>query len=111
MNISLENKKIYKTEFEDRVRYSTRISKKDVNGEYQNAFVELKFKKGTEPEKNTFINGKGFLSFYIDKNEKPVFYIVVNEFDSVAKEKNEFADSSIKTEGNGIEITDEDLPF
>lgn len=111
MNISFEDKKVYRKDFENGVRFSTRIFKKDVNGNYQSTFIEVKFKKGTLLENETIISGNGFISFYFDKNNKPVFYIFVNEYmENILEPTTEY---QVKTNDlpDEMNITDDDLPF
>ena len=109
MNISFENKKVYRKDFDNGTRYSMQVSKKDMQGNYQNAFIELKFKKDVILENETFIDGKGWLSFYFDKNNKPVFYIFVNEYKILNNQNN----YQVKTNDipDEMKITDADLPF
>ena len=72
---------IYRKEFGDKVVYSTRISKKDKEGNYQNAFIPVQFKKDINVEDRSKIKIlNGWLDFYINKDNKPVFTIFISEF-------------------------------
>ena len=72
---------IYRKKFGDKVVYSTRISKKDKEGNYQNAFIPVNFKKDISVEdRSKIIIMNGSLDFYIDKENKPVFTIFISEF-------------------------------
>ena len=109
MNISFENKKVYRKDFDNGTRYSMQISKKDMQGNYQNTFIELKFKKDVVIDNETFIDGKGWLSFYFDKNNKPVYYAFINEYKILNNQNN----YQVKTNDipDEMKITDADLPF
>lgn len=97
---------IYVDERAGRKFYRARISRKNENGEYENAFIDVKMPKGTDLENKTKINIKdGFLSFYNytdkDGNAKLVWYIVVLDY-------------TVDEEVNVIEskkAEDYDLPF
>ena len=81
MNITSEKVKIYAKEFNGKMFYRARLSKKDKNGQYENGYIDVKLPKDTTIEDKTEINiTKGFLSFYKSKENKDVFYIVVQEF-------------------------------
>lgn len=72
---------IYRKEFGDKVIYSTRVIKKDKEGNYLGAFIPVKFKKDIKVEDRSKIKIlNGWLDFYIDKGNKPVFMIFINEF-------------------------------
>ena len=72
---------IYRKEFGDKICYSTRVIKKDKEGNYKGAFIPVNFKKDISVEdrsKITIMNG--WLDFYIDKENKPVFIIFISQF-------------------------------
>ena len=72
---------IYRKKFEDKICYSTRISKKDKEGNYQNAFIPVQFKKDINVEdRSKIMIMNGWLDFYINKENKPVFTIFISEF-------------------------------
>lgn len=72
---------IYRKEFEDKVVYSTRVIKKDKEGNYLGAFIPVKFKKDINVEDRSKIKIlNGWLDFYNDKANKPVFTIFISEF-------------------------------
>lgn len=72
---------IYRKEFGDKVVYSTRVIKKDKEGNYLGAFIPVKFKKDINVEDRSKIKIlNGWLDFYIDKSNKPVFTIFISEF-------------------------------
>ena len=61
--------------------YSTGISNKLMDGTYDNAYINVQFKKGIELENKTKINiTNGFLTFWKGQDGKPVLKIVVLEF-------------------------------
>lgn len=76
MNITGETL-IFRNEF----GYSTSISKKNQNGEYEKMYLSVQLPKGIELENKTKINiTKGFLSFYKNKQGLPQVKIVVMEY-------------------------------
>ena len=91
---------IYRKEFKDKVIYSTRISKKDKEGNYQNAFIPVQFKKDINVEDRSKIKIlNGWLDFYINKDNKPVFSIFISQFST--EEGDVFQDF-----GDSVELDD-----
>ena len=91
---------IYRKEFGDKVIYSTRISKKDKEGNYQNAFIPVQFKKDINVEDRSKIKIlNGWLDFYINKDNKPVFSIFISQFST--EEGDVFQDF-----GDSVELDD-----
>lgn len=118
MNIQTDKMQmIFRKDYEDRTVYTMGMSKKKPDGTYDNAYIPVNFKKGVELENQTNIYIKSaWLTFFKTKEGKPMFYIFINDFNTVQEQANEFKDASIKTETNGlkslnIEIKDTDLPF
>ena len=65
----------------DKGYYSTGISNKLMDGSYENAYLQVQFKKGTElNNKDRIIINNAFLSFYKNQEGKPVYKIVVTDF-------------------------------
>lgn len=83
--------------------YSTALSTKNTEGKYENMYIAVNLKKGTELENKTLIDVKnGFLSFYKDKNGLAHMKLVIIEFDT----------NSNETRNNTEEdYNDSDLPF
>ena len=76
MNISGEIM-IFKNEY----GYSTSISRKNQDGEYEKMYLSVQLPKGVELENKTKINiTKGFLSFYTNKQGLSQVKIVVMEY-------------------------------
>ena len=72
----------------DKGFYSTGLSNKLMDGSYENAYIPVQFKKGIELESKTKIEIKdGFISFYRNQEGKPVFKIVVLEFEQYGDAK------------------------
>lgn len=91
---------IYRKEFGDKVLYSTRVIKKDKEGNYSGAFIPVKFKKNISVEdRNKIKIMNGWLDFYIDKENKPVFTIFISEFST--EEGDVFQDF-----GDSVELDD-----
>ena len=66
MNIEKGTRKtIYRKDFENRTAYTTKISKKNMDGNYENGYIMVQFTNNAELENKTTINiKKGWLSFY-----------------------------------------------
>lgn len=83
--------KIWVYEGEYGVQYSTTISKKDKNGEYENCFIKVQFSNAVDTDKLT--NGCDFkvtdswLSFYTKKTGEQVMYLFVNKGDIITDGK------------------------
>ena len=117
---------IFVKEHDGRKYYKVGVSKKLVNGEYENGYIDIQFRQGVEFENKTKIYLKNaFLTFYKSKDKATIPYIFVMEFErledtikhsketDVAKQetKDDFADFGREVAMNEIEITDSDLPF
>ena len=69
---------IYKNDY----GYSTNISRKNQNGEYENMYISVQLPKGIEFENKTKINIiKGFMTYYTTKDGLPKIKIVVMEYE------------------------------
>ena len=97
---------IFRKDTDDRTFYSATISKKKADGEYENAYIRVEFKKGTDLPNKTLIDIKnGWLTFYI-KDKIPQWYVFVNEYEIVDKPE-------VKpTEIEGFaSLSDDQIPF
>lgn len=75
---------IFRNEFDSGISYSTTISHKNIDGEYENAFINVRFKKNVDVEnKQQIIVKNAWLDFYQSKDGKNVFYLFINDFDKV----------------------------
>lgn len=99
--------KVFKKMFDDRASYSTSIGKKKQDDTWDNAYINLQFKKGVDIADGTKIDiQKGWLTFYINKDKKPVWQIFVSEFESEKGSlPNGFEDVT------SIDEDDEEIPF
>lgn len=62
--------------------YFTRLSRKNKNDEWDNAFVYLNFKQGVVIPTKTKINIlESWLTFYKNKEDKTVLYIFVSDYE------------------------------
>ena len=92
----------------DKGFYSTSISKKMMDGTYQNTYIPVQFKKGTELENKTTINiTKGFLSF--DKytpngatKEATSWKIIVTEFSLAGASKTDVKCTEFETTSDDL---------
>lgn len=79
IRIAGDNVMIFKNE---KGGYSTGISNKLLDGTYQNAYIQVQFKKGIELENKTRINIKdGFLSFFKTQEGNVVYKIIILDFE------------------------------
>ena len=74
---------IFRKEFDDRTVYSMGISKKDINGNYVNGYIQVKLPKGVTLDNKTRIYIKeAWLSFSLVEGRTKL-YIFVNDFETV----------------------------
>jgi len=85
MRINGENVMIFKNE---NGRYTTSISNKKEDGSYENAYLQVQFRKGVELENKTKINIKdAFLTFFRTQEGNAVYKIVVLDFEQEGEAK------------------------
>ena len=95
MNITSNNTMIFVKEDENgKIHYRAGLSSKNVKGEYESAYIDVRMPKDTEIENKTQINiTKGFLSFYNykskDEKQHTIWYIVVQEYTTEEQLKNQ----------------------
>ena len=76
---------IFRKDYEGRQLYSTTIGKKKQDGTYENGYIDVQFKKGVNLADKTKIEViNGWLTFYLNKDKKPVWQIFVNEFEQLS---------------------------
>lgn len=64
--------------------YFTRLSRKNLSEDWENAFVYVNFKKGITIPNKTKINVlDSWLTFYKSKENKTVLFVFVNDFEIV----------------------------
>ena len=85
MNITSNNIMIFKKEDNGKVHYRAGLSTKNVKGEYESGYIDVRMPKDTQLENKTKINiNKGFLSFYNytgkDDKQHTIWYVVVQEY-------------------------------
>lgn len=90
LNLNKEGKPqkliIFKIEKEGRNYYSTSISHKNFDGEYEYSSIPVKFRKNVDVEDKQFIFIKeAWLDFY-KYNEKEQVFIFINDFDKVKED-------------------------
>lgn len=117
MKIIDDNKKrIFKRVNEYGTFYSMGISKKNVDGNYINGFVPVKFKKNVSLEDKTDILLKdAWLDFYKSKNNETILQVFINDFDIVSIDSNVVANKEMESQevfsADELVLTDDDLPF
>lgn len=104
---------IFKNKKDDKTFYRLGLSKKDLNGNYINGYIDCRFRKDATIDDNKKMYIKdAWLDFWVkDKITHP--YIFINKFEYVAdiiedakKEPDAFEEFA-----NEVELKDEDLPF
>lgn len=109
---------IFKRENNYGTFYSVGLSKKNMEGNYVNGYMDCKFKKEVVLDNKTKINMKNaWLDFYV-KDKKTIPYIFISDFDLVDTKQEQPKEEQFdpyKTFGTSItgEQLDEDmeLPF
>lgn len=77
MRFQEQNIKVYSNEY----GFITRLTKKNKNDEWEGTYLPVHFRKDVVVENDTLITIKdAWLSYYINKEEKRVLYIFVNDF-------------------------------
>ena len=108
MNV-LGDVRIFKKELNGKELYSTTISSKNQNGEWDKIYLSVQLPRNTTLENGTDINIiKGFLSFYKTNEGLPKIKIVIQEFQT--KEEIEEREAIINEEFYQDNQT-QDLPF
>ena len=86
--------------------YSTSISKKNQNGDYERMYLAVQLPKGDTLENKTQIDIlDGFLSFYTTKDGLPKPKLVIMKYKTKEEQDKEIANCDI------FSVTPEDLPF
>jgi hypothetical protein len=101
---------IFAKEHNGRTLYSTSISKK--NGEsFDNAYIDVSFRKGMKLANKTKIDVKnGWLTFWLDREQKPHWQIFINEFECESQDVPRTKPPEIP-EGFAALEDDDDIPF
>lgn len=99
---------IYAKEYNGKALYSTKISQKNINGEWESMFINVQFPKNTNILDKTKIEvTKGFEGFYKDKNGLPHIKYIIQEYTT--------EDEQIEREGimneQDYDINNDVLPF
>lgn len=82
--------------FKSEKGYSTSISNKNQNGEWESMYLSVTMPKGTEIENKTKINiTDGFLSFWKDKNGLAHPKLVVMKYEKGDVKVNNYEDNSL----------------
>ena len=115
---------IFRKEKDGKVFYSIGLSLKDANGNYQNGYMKVSFKKDVNvADRTKIIIKNGFVSFYKTKNGDTVNYLFITDYEipeelkatNTTETKNVIEESNepdpYEEMGKQIEITDSDLPF
>lgn len=106
--------KIIKKEYNERIKYSTRISQKNKEGNYESMFIDMSFVgNASNPDindKDIIIVTKAFLGFYTEKNGLAKPKIVVQDFEKDEETTYEDEERRGIMEADNIN-PDEQLPF
>lgn len=75
---------IYLKEYGERKYYKVRLSKKKQDGNFENGYIDIQFKKDVEiNNKDQIYLKNAFLTFYKSKEDKTIPYIMVLEYELV----------------------------
>ncbi|MCE5227914.1 MAG: hypothetical protein LLG05_18900 [Porphyromonadaceae bacterium] len=97
---------IFRKEFSDRTSYQTTLSHKK-NGEWENGFIGIQFKKGVDiPNKTKITITHGWIDFYPKKDGSTEKYIFCNEFET---ERQDIPDGFYEDKQSGFAALDESL--
>ena len=101
--------RIFKKELNGKELYSTSISSKNQNGDWDKMYLSVQLPRNVVLENGTDINiTKGFLSFYKTNEGLPKIKIVIQEFQT--KEEMEEREA-IQEADNYLQNFDDSLPF
>ena len=109
MNITSSNTMIFAREFNGKTYYRAGIINKKQDGEYDRAYIDVRFPKDTKIQDKTKIAiNKGFLTFSKGEDDKTYFRVVILEYKEIGtiKEEPKEEDPYAKF---GSQITVEDL--
>lgn len=108
MNI-LGKVKLFKKEINGKELYSTSISNKNIEGQWDKMYISVQLPKDVVIENGTDINiTKGFLSFYKNKDGLALPKVIVQEFQT----KDEIEErNAIEQEEFYQDNQNQDLPF
>ena len=86
MNIQSEKPyMIFVKEYNSKKYYKVGLSKKLQDGNYENGYIDVQFKKGIDLENKTQIYFKNaFLTFYKTKDSKTIPYIMILDYELVS---------------------------
>ena len=89
--------------------YSLGLSKKNLDGNYINGYMDCRFKKDVTLDNQTRIKIKNaWLDFYV-KDKRTITYIFISDFEVV--DKQETTNDPYAEFGNSIKAEELDLPF
>lgn len=124
MNINYEYPvMIFRKDNQFGTNYSVGLSKKKQDGDYENGYMPIRFKKGVELDNQAKIfMKKAFLTFYIGGNPKRTIpYIMCTEYEEAKfnrveekteqKTSKEASNDPYEEFGKEISIDENDLPF
>jgi hypothetical protein len=98
--------KVFRKDYEGRALYSTSIGKKKQDGTWENAYINLQFKKGVDIADGTMIDiQNGWLTFYMNKEGKAVWQLFISEFEG------EIPDGFEQVEDYAALDDSDDIPF
>ena len=108
MNLEEKEITIYRYNGQYGTSYSIKIAKKNIKGEFETAFMPVKFKKGVEiANKTKIIIKNGWITFnLVDK--KPNWYVFINEFDEVDYKVDHYQEFAEETKSDEFYM---ELPF
>ena len=92
--------------------YSTAISNKNKDGEYEKMYISVQLPRQAELENKTIINiTNGFLSFYKSKDGLPKLKIVIMDYEVDEEQKYIQEEREAIQNENSYNLSDDELPF
>lgn len=78
---ALGETKVFRKDFSNGAAYSIQIGRKKPDETWENAYMPVKFRQGIDIKDGTKIDvEQGWLTFYINKENKAVWQIFINKF-------------------------------
>ena len=114
MNITSSNTMIFTKEFNGKIYYRAGIVNKKQDGEYDRAYIDVRFPKDTKIQDKTKIAiTKGFLTFTKGEDGKTYFRVVILEYKEIGTIKEEPKEEDPYSKiGTSIKVEElDDLPF
>lgn len=120
MNVQTDKKIIvYRKDTQYGINYSISLLRKDKDGEYIHAYIPVRFRNDGDLEDKTKIYiTNAFLTFYLKQDKKPVFYIMIMDYETIEETIEKSKETASKNQTSIIAYEEfaaendlSDLPF